>query len=148
VRLVPDFADAYSNLAVVHRRQGHLDRALDTYILALGVDPGSASIRNNLLVLYSMLVGERRATSEAEQLLLEGDQELTLGRVSPALEFYRRATRLDPASAPAHVAAARALLVKGQMRKALKSLHLALEADPENADALRLTTGLDRLAKR
>ena len=148
VRLVPDFADAYSNLAVVYRRQGNLDRARDTYILALGVDPGNTSIHNNLLVLYSMLVGERRVTSEAEQLLLEGDQELSLGRVTPALAFYRRATQLEPASAPAHVAAARALLVKGQIRKALKSLRRALEADPDNADALRLMTGLDRLERR
>jgi hypothetical protein len=70
----PDFTDAYSNFAVVHRRQGHPDLALDPYILALGIDPDNASLRNNLLVLYGQLAAERgtqpkRDNPDARRLL-------------------------------------------------------------------------------
>jgi len=138
--LAPRFVDPWTNLAVVYRRQGDTEAALDTHLLALLLEPNDPAVRDNLNVIYSVLARERSANTG---LLGQADTELTEGRPTAALRLYRRAASENRQSAEPHVGAARALVVKGRVRGAIKALRRALELEPGHPEARRLLEGLE-----
>jgi Flp pilus assembly protein TadD len=139
VELAPEFVDALTNLAVVYRRSGDADAALDTHLLALRLAPNDPAVRGNLNAIYSILARERDPNSG---LLGKADEELMGGRPTQALRLYRRAANADREDAEPHLGAARALIVKGRIKGATKTLRRALELEPGNPEAARLLAGL------
>jgi len=148
VRLAPDFTALYANLGVARRMGGDAEGALDTYRRALEIDPGNATILNNLASLYHALGREDEAASALKAadlsgatpfvLIARGDLELESGNARKALRLYRRAHRVAPDLPEPLVAIARLEIGRDHPRAARKALDHALALDPGNAAAKRL----------
>ena len=65
-----------------------------------------------------------------------------MGLETQALRLYRRAANADREDAEPHLGAARALIVKGRIKGATKTLRRALELEPGNPESARLLAGL------
>lgn len=154
VRIDPAFAEAHGNLGIVRRQLGDIDGAFEAYRLALAARPRSPTILANLAALYRTLGRDAEANNALQaarlrgaspyMLISRGDLELTEGRVSAALDLYRRAARLDRQIPEPWVAIARAELAVGHTGPARKAVEKALERDPENDAAKALGQLLDQ----
>ena len=80
VRISPEYADAYNNLAVQHIRMGRMEEACDELSRAIAIAGPSASLLSNLAFAQRQLK-----------------------RFPEAIESARAALRLDPGSPPAHL---------------------------------------------
>jgi tetratricopeptide (TPR) repeat protein len=111
-RLLPDDAEAHSNLGAALRRHGRLDQAVASLRRALRMRPDLAEVWNNL-----------------------GNAERDLGRLDAAVEALREALRLKPGFAKAHNNLGNALLDLGRLDEAGASYRRALEIDANYAEA-------------
>lgn len=110
--LLPDDADAFSNLAIVLIDLGRLDEAVASCRRALEIKPDDAKAYNNL-----------------------GNALLNLGQFSDAVTSYRRALEIKPDYAKAHNNLGGALQDIGQLNDAVASYRRALEIKPDYAYA-------------
>ncbi len=76
------------------------------------------------------------------ELLLNAENLLALGLLDQAEQAYRQASAFDSRNAIAVVGLARVALERGDERAALEWAERAIEIDPENAMARRLTQRL------
>ena len=67
IRLLPSFAEGYTELARVHLRQGQLDAARAAILKALELDPDSFHANSTLLALYQR-TQDPRADEQAERI--------------------------------------------------------------------------------
>lgn len=74
-------------------------------------------------------------TAPAEQLIAQGNAREDAGELVDALKLYRRAARIAPEFAKAHLNVGNALRRLGRLDEAIAAQHLALHCDPEYAPA-------------
>jgi tetratricopeptide (TPR) repeat protein len=79
--------------------------------------------------------------------LLEADRLLALGMDEQAERIYWQAAEVDPRNAIAIVGLARVASDRGDDRTALQFAHKALEIDPENPAAIRLSARLEEIIR-
>jgi Flp pilus assembly protein TadD len=153
VKLAPEFAPAWGNLGVALRRVNDVPAAFQAYERALAIEPDNPTVLTNLAGLYRStgrepeaqiaLKAGRVSGASPHVLLMRGDLELAQGRPEKALEFYRRARRLNSLLPDAWIAMAKAKHALGKDSTAVRYLNRALELDPNAADARVL---LDRIS--
>lgn len=79
------------------------------------------------------------------ELLLQAERTLAAGRIDEAERLYRQAAEADPHSSIAVVGLARVAVERGDDLSAWRLGRRALEIDPENVAAQRLTQRLDEV---
>lgn len=109
VSLLPNDAEAHSNLATVLRELGQLDSAEKSCRRALEIRPEFSEAHNNL-----------------------GTTLRDLGRLDDAVMSYRRALEINPHMAEAHSNLGAVLQDLGQPDHAVMAYHRALEIKPLN----------------
>ncbi len=87
-----------------------------------------------------------RPSSEAATLLARS--LLALGQARAALQTYRDAMARDPKSTELQISYSEALIYAGQYDDALEALKKLKETDPNNLEAIRLTTQAQRRSGR
>jgi tetratricopeptide (TPR) repeat protein len=110
--LLPDDAEASSNLGNTLRDLGQLNEAAAQFQHALTLKPDSAEVNSNL-----------------------GNVLRDLGDFSGALECYQRALRIKPNYAEAHYNRGIVLREIGQLHEAITSYQLAIAEKPDFAEA-------------
>jgi tetratricopeptide (TPR) repeat protein len=79
------------------------------------------------------------------EILLEAERTLAVGRLDEAERLYRQAADADPRNSIAVVGLARVALERGADADAYRFARRALEIDPENVAALRLSQRLEEV---
>ena len=110
--LLPDDAQAHSNLGNALRDLGRLDDAVASYRRALAIKPDYAEAHGNLGIVLQ-----------------------DLGRLDDAVASYRRALAIQPEYAKAHNNLANVLRDLGRLDDAVESYRRALAIKPEYAEA-------------
>lgn len=109
IRLVPDFADAHSNIGNVYRATQQLDEALHSYKTALSLRPDFAIAHgNHAACLYDVgdIHGAIKGFKHAIHLEYNypdvhnnlGNAYKSLNRIDEAIQCYRTALQLKPVS--------------------------------------------------
>jgi tetratricopeptide (TPR) repeat protein len=108
IRISPEYADAYNNLAVQHIRMGHFQEACDEFSQAIAIAGPNTSRLSNLAYAQGHL-----------------------HRFPEAIESARAALRLDPSSAQAHLILGSLLAVDPRTRaESIPHLERAAETMP------------------
>jgi len=110
--LLPDDAEAHSNLGNALRDLGRFDAAVASYRRALEINPRYAEAHSNL-----------------------GNALRDLGQLDAAVASYRRALQINADSAGAHSNLGNALRDLGRFDAAVASYHRALELKPDFTEA-------------
>jgi tetratricopeptide (TPR) repeat protein len=163
IRLDSAFAPAYVDLAVLRRRQGDLDGALDVLDQAeraeavlpglrelhadLHYQRGSQRLRggHSVLALADLNSAVRLRPNDPETLVRRAQALLSLGRPEDALTDIETALAAEPGHADALALRAALRLITSDDAEAWTDCEEALEADPGNYLA-RMTRGMARLA--
>jgi tetratricopeptide (TPR) repeat protein len=111
IALLPDDAEAHSNLGIALADSGRMDEAMASYRRALALKADYAEVHNHL-----------------------GNALLDRGRPEEALASYRRALTVKPDFVDAHNNLGNALLQLGQFEQAASSYRRALELRPQYAE--------------
>ena len=111
--LLPDDAEAHTNLGTALCDQGRWVEALPSLRRALAIDPGNV-----------------RARADAGNALFRS------GRAVEAMECYRRVLELNPRSADAHNNLGLCLASLGRREEAVANYEQALALEPRHAEAL------------
>ena len=156
-RVYAELAQAYGN------KPEYLNKAIQHYQEALKLDPGASLVFEELTDLFIQTNHLRDAITQAEEMLKTNpdnvDARRMLGRIymkmistndnrinedylRKAIEQLRMVTEKDPKDAESFVALGRLYRVSNNSVDAEKSFNKALEAEPDNEDAL---TGLASL---
>lgn len=145
-RLLPDDAEAHSNLGAVLKKQGRLVEATASYRRALEIEPGVAALHStlgntlaNLGRLEEAVASHRRAL-EIDPDYAEGHNSLgialkDLGKLDDAVASYQRALAIKPDLAEAHCNLGNALHCLKRLDLALSCCRRALELRPHFAEA-------------
>lgn len=121
LRVADESYVAHTNLGLAVYASGSADRAIAEFRAALRVRPDYAEADNDLGVALA-----------------------NRGDVDGAIQAFLDAVRAKPTQAPSHYNAAVLLAGKGDTAAAITHLRLALQIDPEYADARRELAKLDR----
>jgi tetratricopeptide (TPR) repeat protein len=155
-------AHFYADLAgSVGNRGEYVTKAIENYKAAIKADPESPVLSEELSELYFATGRFREAQNDAEEALKQNPNDLNAhrllariytrqigeggqGRIDEAMlkktiEEYQKITSIDPKDADSWVMLGRLLKVAQNSVDARKSYEKALEAEPDNEDAL---TGL------
>jgi tetratricopeptide (TPR) repeat protein len=109
--LLPQDAEAHSNLGNAYRACGRPEEAVASHRRAIAIKPGYAEAHNNL-----------------------GSALCDLGRIEEAVASYRRALAISGSFTMAHVNLADALRLSGHLEKAAESYAQALALKPGDAE--------------
>jgi tetratricopeptide (TPR) repeat protein len=145
-QLLPNDADAHSNLGNALREQGDTEAAVASHRRALEINPRRPDTLGNLgnalqdLRRFEEAVASYRAALEIDPAFVEvhnnlGNALQNLGRFEDAIESYGRALELKPTYAEAHNNLGNALRNLGRLEQAIGSYRRALELRPELAEA-------------
>ncbi len=154
IRLVPTFEKALNNLGVIKARDGEEEHALEIYLRGLENAPGNVPILSNLARLYQQMGRLDDAEVAMEQIegaqtanpfyfIYRGELALSRDEHSEALQYLRRALRLDTEIPEVHVGLARVYLALGDLDKARHHVERALKLDATHRDARELATLLE-----
>jgi tetratricopeptide (TPR) repeat protein len=144
--LLPNDADAHSNLGNALREQGQIDEAIASHRRALEINPRRPDTLGNLgnalqdLRRFEEAVASYQAALEIEPAFVEvhnnlGNALQNLGRFEDAVASYRGALTIKPTYAEAHNNLGNALRNLGRLEEAIGSYRRALELRPELAEA-------------
>lgn len=144
--LLPNDAEAHSNLGAVLKYLGQLDNAVASFRQALKIKPDDAGIHFNLGVALNDLgqrdnsvVSFRRVLAidpdHAEACLCLGNALIELGQLDNAAASYRQVLKINPDYAEAHSNLGKALSDLGQLDNAVASCRRALDIKPDYTDA-------------
>jgi tetratricopeptide (TPR) repeat protein len=109
----PDFALAHNDLGVLYYQQGDKDRCLQSYEVAVSLDPTNTNFQKNLADFYL-----------AEQ-----------GRVEEALRLYLSVLRADPEDIEALMVAGHICVALGKIESARVFYDRVLDVEPWNLEA-------------
>jgi len=148
--LNPQFAEAMTNLAALHEREGYFRDARERYHAAAAVEPENALLQYNLgnfLVVreeYEEALGPLRRAIEIRPEYVEaynelGNAYLGLARPADAREVLEAGLAIDPTVAALNKNLARACLAEEEATEAIDYLNLALRhydpGDPGRREA-------------
>lgn len=144
----PDSPDTLAALGLLEAREGDLAAADRRIGQAAKRAPRAAAVlaaRAELALLRSQPADALKLFEEATRSdgsdprlwLRIGELRLEGGKAAPARAAFARAARLDPASLPAALGEARALVAAGQRTNAAKLLQARIDAAGEDAPAER-----------
>jgi Flp pilus assembly protein TadD len=114
VRLKPDYAEVYRNLALLHSQRQEYAEALEAGRKALEIEPRHADALNNL-----------------------GVAALKLGRLEEAESALRRALELEPGSTHAHYNLGLIEAEQGRVGEAIEELEIAYQGAQKAQDQYR-----------
>jgi tetratricopeptide (TPR) repeat protein len=149
----------YTELAASEGRQSdYVAKAIQHYKEALRLDPSASIIFEELTDLYIQTGRLREATAQAEDMLKQNPENLDarrmLGRIytralgdnssgkidegnlKRAIEQYQKITEKEPKDADSWVMLGRLYRVSNDSPAAEKAFKAAIQADPDNEDAL------------
>ena len=136
VAVQPTFTQAWVNLGVLYRMQGHYQQALSSYEYALQQQPENLTIYENMAVLYRTLGDNERATELAAFAdrkrqsnpfyhFILGEEAFERGEYALAHIHYLRAMRLDTNHHEILFGLSKALLAMGDIDTAAMYLERA-----------------------
>jgi tetratricopeptide (TPR) repeat protein len=146
---VADSDVAHLNLGEELQTRNQKAAALDEYILAWRINPGSVLCNANIAGILAeqnrpetAAIYYQRAVNANNWLPSANDNYgrvlVTLKRYDEALKQFAAAEKIDPSLAQPHVLAARVYLTEGRDGDAVKELHAALALEPNNPETLVL----------
>jgi len=157
IKINPNYADAYYNLANLFMKQGKNDKAIDNYRKAI---KNSSDHFNAHFNLASVLVKERRleeAIDHFRQVVRITPSFAALNNLGVNLEgqlkhdeaiyYYRRAVQLEPKNPGIYFNLGVALGNKGELKEAIENFRRAVYLNPDYEDArqaLRLAIDLEK----
>lgn len=122
---VGDIEKINYNLGVSYYSLGQTDRAIESYLNALKLNPNNSATCNNLGAAY-----------------------FEKGWTDRAIAAYQEALRADPANAAAYMNLGEAYLEKNMPARAMENLEAYLRLDPANPDANRMLTAAREAQKK
>jgi len=144
--LLPNDAEAHSNLGASLQAIGELDDAVASYRRALEINPDYAEAHSNLgnalrdlghpddaVACYRRALAIKPDYADAHSNL--GDALRELGRLDEAVASCRRALEINPDLAEGHVSLGAVLHDFGQLDGAVASCRRALEIKPDYVEA-------------
>ncbi len=149
----------YAEMAALEgTKNDYVNKAIQYYQEALKLDPSASIIFEELTDLYVQTGRVRDAVTQAEEMLKQNPDNLDarrmLGRIyvratgdnqsgkvdetylRKAIEQYEKITEKDPKDAESWVMLGRLYRVSNKSPEAEKAFNAALQADPDNEDAL------------
>ena len=150
----PKAATPYAGIAEACLGLKHLDRALECYKIASRYSGGEMAYLQKVADIQERL---GYLTEAGRTYTAIGEISLRRRQLDEALDYWQRATRLEPSLLGAHrrlamvfqrqgkareavreyLAIARILQMQGEKRKALQMCQAALRLDPDNQDVLK-----------
>ncbi len=112
---VEDIEKVNYNLGVSYYTLGQADRAIESYLNALKLNPGNSAAYNNLGVAY-----------------------FEKGWTDRAISTYQEALRANPGNAAAYINLGEAYLKKNMPDKAIENIEVYLRLSPADPDAKRM----------
>ena len=155
VRLAPDFDKAINNYGIVLLRRNRLDDAVRFLEEGLELHPANVPILTNLVRGYQLQSRHDRAGELLDVLedlnqaspffyVYRGDAALAAGDTSTALDYMRRALRVDSEVPEVHVGLVRVFLALGQVREAKHHVERALRLDATHDEARKYAALIER----
>ena len=145
ISLKPRMSAYHNNLGNLLAKSGDKAGAEKSYRRALRVDPQNGDAHLNLGKLLfergdrearrSLKTAQRLSARSVEAQMSVGRLEEREGNAQLALNCYVTATKLNPSSAPAFIAAGNAYLLLDKTHEAEESYRTAVRLDPESPDA-------------
>jgi tetratricopeptide (TPR) repeat protein len=132
MRLKPEHAAYRANLGQVYAAMGRKDDALEMYRDVVKLDPAQGKWLRGRLEEHSIDVLEAKAPlGELEQsavntYLKRGDGHVSANELPQAVDFYKRALRLDPECGRAHDGLALCYYRQGELEQAIAEWDRAL----------------------
>ena len=137
---------AYSERGRIYGVQGKLDKAIEDYTKAIGIEPYSALNYNNRGVAYYKQGKPDKAIEDCTRAIeLDPNNDLAYnnrggayyeqGKLDKAIEDFTRAIELDPNNDQAYYNRGGAYYKQGKLDKAIENYTKAIELNPDNADA-------------
>ncbi|MET0893506.1 MAG: tetratricopeptide repeat protein [Pseudoxanthomonas sp.] len=144
LELDPDYPITWSNTGVIRLHDGDPEGARRDYETALRLDPDNAAALFNLVGLYQRSGNRelehsyRRRLDKVQQAdpfhqFLMADEYERQGYAALAIRHYQRAIRLHGGEHRFHYGLARAFLLAGNHRRALRALERALSLSHDEA---------------
>ena len=157
-----DSVVVFLNLAVSAEDKGLMEEAEAAYKFAIGVDPYSVEVRNNLGIFYSKM-GDPLRSAETFKAALKlttnpgrllkininlGDLYLRAGMAREAAGAYFDATGYGAVDADIHNKLGISYAESGNLRGASVEFKMALELEPEHSGALKNLEKLEEARRR
>ncbi len=139
----PELHYLWSNLGVVYNRNEQPETAIQAYLTALSIDPGSSMAANNLYLIYEK-TGNLVAAAELEKRVEKNRRKNPYylshlssvayeeGRLNESRQLAERAVALHGTEYRFHYQLARTLVREGKRHEAEASLQRALELAPDD----------------
>jgi len=142
----PNKVRPHNNLGDILKKHGHIDEAMDHFLIALQIDPEDADVQNNL----GFVIAERGEYDKAidhylQALRIKPDSHRThtnlgnalykQGRIDKAIDHYLQAVRIRPDFDEAHNNLGNALYKQGRIDKAIDHYLQAVRIKPDFAEA-------------
>jgi Flp pilus assembly protein TadD len=147
MRFAPADPELMNALGILRLKQEAYADAVQSFTRCLDIAPLHSDALSNLAAAYTVMRQPHQATSYLERLtqvlpfsahalVHAADNRLAVGEVEKAIEYGRKAVRLDPDNPSGRLSLAEALEVWGRFRQAKFEYLAVLTVDSRNARAL------------
>jgi Flp pilus assembly protein TadD len=147
MRFAPADPELMNALGILRLKQEAYAEAVQSFTRCLDTAPIHSDALSNLAAAYTVMRQPHQATSYLERLtqvlpfsahafVRAADNRLAVGEVEKAIEYGRKAVRLDPDNPSGRLSLAEALEVWGRFRQAKFEYLAVLTVDSGNAKAL------------
>ena len=146
ISLKPDYAEAYSNMAVAFRKKGKLDESIEAYKKAISLKPDYAEAYSNLGVTlkdqekfddaieaYKKAISLKPDYAEAYDNM--GVALKNQGKLKEAIEVYKKAILLKPGHIKSYYNMGNALREQLKLDEAIEYYKKSISLDPNYIDA-------------
>ncbi|HJZ80897.1 MAG TPA: tetratricopeptide repeat protein [Pyrinomonadaceae bacterium] len=147
LRATPDNAPALNLLGTIRAQQGRLSEAENLLLRSARIDPGFVGVHMNLAFLYMLRNAPEKTLSELKEVVkldpdhIEANYKLarlllSRGQTDEAINILERAKSISSASPLFLPLLGDAYLKKGNALKAEENYRSAIDAQPNNAEAI------------